>query len=942
VEQIGGYRLESKLGEGGMGAVFRATNPRFPGRVFALKVLTEATDETALERFHREMKALSVATTHPNVVRIFGGTVEGARAFYVMELVQGKPLSSLAYENPFEPVRAARIVRAISDAIAHVHHQGVIHRDLKPANVILEANDTPRILDFGLASMAGEDRLTKTGAFLGTPSYAAPEQLDGRSHEADARADVYALGGVLHFLLTGKAPFEASSDAELLPKVLLNPALPPSKHAPGVPVELDAVCLKALEKEARDRYPTAADFREELDRFLRGDHVLARVPGRREKLVKSLRRHRREVAVVGVALVVLVVAAIVALRIHTQRIERYRGRAESLATTEETEVGEILRALSKGGGSDEVRRAVQEHVKKFRDAVEEGTKIRRELGLDDPTRARSILESGEKLLRRRDEVLGEPPSSRANRERTSSLLIGAARGLAADQADREARWVSALASLAERGSEREPFGEGRLPDPSNKTLGPDLEAAAVGSDALATRAAGLVVDLAIATSDRKRAGEVFEARRAALDPAVRESFERVLAGSLDGEELARKLPEQPAAARRAAGELARRLALLGAPNAIEHPEAADPSVSLELIARRDHPMPHPTVRPEPNDVVKELIALHNDLSVQLGALHTDVFGFVPLATTQAKFEAIRPHFEELVLQALKFDPRDPAALSRAGYTLRQRISTGPFMILTACEAPAQCLYLAMAFNGHDRTITRSGNSLEYLDEAAWEIPWGDFDARLAKDLAEDPLAATIAKDRLTDAAVACQGLYRLDLLARAEDGSVQLDPAARRKLALETVVRLDRLRAIGPDVALPFAARLDRLALPPPLSERLAELELRRAIAFAEEIRAQQDALRADGQGESPQGVSLGFHFHAVLIAAMAAAEDPRAVTIDGGLHFKLYDLAMKIVRGTSLTMKGALNSLDYLAVRNIGKQLHLSLENDPRRHEWRKDFEPQ
>jgi hypothetical protein len=941
VEQIGGYRLESKLGEGGMGAVFRATNPRFPGRIFALKVLTETTDSTSLERFHREMKALSVATTHPNVVRIFGGTVEGARAFYVMELVQGKPLSSLAYENPFEPARAARIVRAIADAIAHVHHQGVIHRDLKPANVILEPNDNPRILDFGLASMAGEDRLTKTGAFLGTPSYAAPEQLDGRSHEADARADVYALGGVLHFLLTGKAPFEASSDAELLPKVLLNPAVAPSKHVPGVPVELDAVCLKALEKEARDRYRTAADFREELDRFLKGEHVLARVPGRREKLVKSLRRHRREVRIVVAAVAVIVLAAGaygVRRSVHLARREADKKiRDEAMRATSEEALREKL-ALLKDADQD-LRHDVEERLEAFRRAANQAFEIKNALGLDSPTRAAdrdtaklvddaadaivgsgSVLEIGERLLARRDEILSVPPADRAVQDRSAKLLLDATVRAASSRDDREGHALAAFAALAGACSEREPFGRGRLPDPTLSSLARDLGVAAAGTDPLAARAAGLLVDLALAAGDAERARAELEKRRAVLTPSDRGSFDRILATKLDPDELARELPAEPAAAVRRAGELARLLALAGAPGAIEHPEVLDASVIVST-ARRDHSRLAPKSH-TPTASDEALSEAATRLERALAALHTDVFKPVPLDAIQKAYDDVKGEQEDLIRRVLLADPRNSQGLVRAGYPLRQRLSTGPFLVLGAVESPGECLFLALAFSSLDREIMRGGNTQEFYDETIWEAPWQTFDARLAASMADDPLATLIPPARLADAAAACGALERLDVLSRAEDGSLQVEPPVRRRLALEALVGLDRLRSLSPSLAAPFAARLDRLALPAPLGERLSELELRRIEACA------QDAL-VDRFLPS---------YNLVLSAAFFAAEDPAARKL--GLHFELYDLAVKIVKTLSPDSLHLHNSLDYVAIRNIGKQLRDSLENDPKRHDWRKDFD--
>src|SRR4051794_27586381 len=159
---IGGYVLEEKLGEGGMGAVFRARHPSFPGVAFAVKVLAvgSTVDATRWARFEREMQLLAALRPHPNLVKIHGGKLEGSRPYYVMELVDGPSLSDLVRRGPLEPRRAVKIIRDVADAVAHIHAQGIIHRDLKPANILLGAGDCPRVCDFGLARTADSNRLT--------------------------------------------------------------------------------------------------------------------------------------------------------------------------------------------------------------------------------------------------------------------------------------------------------------------------------------------------------------------------------------------------------------------------------------------------------------------------------------------------------------------------------------------------------------------------------------------------------------------------------------------------------------------------------------------------------------------------------------------------------------------------------------------------------------
>jgi serine/threonine protein kinase len=268
---IGGYTIEAKIGEGGMGAVYRATRATAPGRVFAIKVLRSAEDEPTqkeLARFAREIKALSAATEHPNVVRILGGSADPKQPWIAMELVAGESLEKLAGGAPLEPARAARIVCDVCDAVAFVHEKGIVHRDLKPANILIEENDNPRVCDFGLARIAEADRLTRSGVILGTVAYSAPEQIEGRGHHADARADVYALGAVLYYTITGCPPFDGRSQAALIKSALQDTPPTPSSLEPAVPKELDAIVAKAMERDIEKRYQTVAALRDDLDAWL--------------------------------------------------------------------------------------------------------------------------------------------------------------------------------------------------------------------------------------------------------------------------------------------------------------------------------------------------------------------------------------------------------------------------------------------------------------------------------------------------------------------------------------------------------------------------------------------------------------------------------------------------------------------------------------------------
>jgi hypothetical protein len=273
-ETIGPYRVVRRLGQGGMGVVYEVTHAEIP-RSLVLKQILGTVGERSLARFLREAEVMA-RVRHVGIVQIhqLGRTAEGP--YPVAELVEGRPLSEVCDEGPVAPERAARITRGVADAVAAVHGAGVLHRDLKPANVMLRKDDSPVLLDFGLARDDQAQRLTKTGEVLGTPAYMSPEQAGGDStRELDERCDVWGLGGILFALLTGEAPFAASSAVELLFKLLNTSPEWPSARGLPVPRGLEAILKKALTRAPSGRYASAAHLRADLDRFLAGQTPLA-------------------------------------------------------------------------------------------------------------------------------------------------------------------------------------------------------------------------------------------------------------------------------------------------------------------------------------------------------------------------------------------------------------------------------------------------------------------------------------------------------------------------------------------------------------------------------------------------------------------------------------------------------------------------------------------
>ncbi len=336
----GRYTLVEVIGEGGMGSVYLAGQTEPVKRQVALKLIKTGMDSRGvLARFDAERQALALMD-HPNIARIYdGGLTPAGQPFFVMELVNGVPLTEYCDKQRLSVPARLELFAAVCQAVQHAHQKGIIHRDLKPGNVLVTEVDgrpTPKVIDFGVAK-ATEVKLTDmsladVGAIVGTPAYMSPEQADPSSMDIDTRTDVYALGVMLYELLTGSPPLDAKqfqrgailemlrmvrevdpprpstklSTADALPSIAANRSIDPARLAKLLQGELDWVVMKALEKDRTRRYETASGFARDVQRYLADEVVEARPPSRGYRLKKFVKRNKGQVIAASLVFLTLV------------------------------------------------------------------------------------------------------------------------------------------------------------------------------------------------------------------------------------------------------------------------------------------------------------------------------------------------------------------------------------------------------------------------------------------------------------------------------------------------------------------------------------------------------------------------------------------------------------------------------------------------------------
>ncbi len=339
---VAGYEILGELGRGGMGVVYAARHLGLKRKV-ALKMILAGSHAgpAQVARFRAEAEAIA-QLQHPNIVQVYDVGAQDGRPFFTLELIDGGSLAQTLNGVPQPAARAAGWVRTLALALDAAHRKGIIHRDLKPSNILLANDGTLKITDFGLAkSLGGDADLTRSELVLGSPSYMAPEQAGGAAKQVGPAADLHALGAILYELMTGRPPFRAATVLETLEQVKTAEPVRPGRLQPGLPRDLETICLTCLRKEPAHRYATAAALAEDLRRFLLREPILARPSGPSER---AWRWCRRKPALAGLlaALALVIIGGFAAVTWKWSEAER-AWKAERLARQQADDRAERIR-----------------------------------------------------------------------------------------------------------------------------------------------------------------------------------------------------------------------------------------------------------------------------------------------------------------------------------------------------------------------------------------------------------------------------------------------------------------------------------------------------------------------------------------------------------------------------------------------------------------------
>jgi predicted Ser/Thr protein kinase len=439
-ERLGKYQLLRELGRGGMGVVYEARDTDLDRKV-ALKLMITPAGADPKEVAHDEERfvqeaQLTAKLKHPNIVTVYEAGILDGRRFIAMELVEGTPFSQWRKESGAPLKGQVAVLRDVALAVHHAHEQGVLHRDLKPRNVLVSPDGHAYVTDFGLAKPLGTKvhaSLTGSGAVVGTPAYMSPEQAQS-GHRVDWRTDIWSLGVMLYEVLTDRTPFTGESPLEILMKVVKDDVVPPSRAASGpaareIDKAIENVCLKALAKRDRDRYPTARAFAEDLTRWISGQQVrtVAPRPARKPSYVRA--------AVLGAALGVLGVGGLT-LAFAARRPSVAEELARARRHMEEENYTEALVAYTLALAKDPDHPEAVEGERRAREALKKRS-LEREQNLRAALEAARL--DAERARREAEEKAREEERALSPQEREALAAQRAAAEERARRAEEEAR-----------------------------------------------------------------------------------------------------------------------------------------------------------------------------------------------------------------------------------------------------------------------------------------------------------------------------------------------------------------------------------------------------------------------------------------------------------------------------------------------------------------------
>jgi len=420
--RVGSYRLQSLLGQGGMGAVYLAIrdDEQFAHRV-AIKILPyTVVSPEAIARFRDERQILA-ALEHPNIVRLLdGGSTDDDLPYLAMEYIEGTTITKYATANTLSIRERIALVREVCSALQHAHRNLVVHRDIKPSNILVDATGTPKLLDFGIAKLltpvteVEREARTRTGLAMFTPEYASPEQV--RNQPVTTATDVYSLGAVLYELVTGRPPLELPANVLDIVRVVseVDPPRPSTVAAAAsrreLAGDLDNIIVKALNKEPARRYGSIEDLDRDLANYLEGLPVEARTTTFGYRTRKFVRRHRVAV-VAAVLMAVSLVAATIVSVVQARRADEQARRADDAAETARMEAERARDEAGKARKAESIAKDAEARLKAQLD----------ELRREQVARTKAETEARDALLRaQKDQILAERESKRARSAETDA------------------------------------------------------------------------------------------------------------------------------------------------------------------------------------------------------------------------------------------------------------------------------------------------------------------------------------------------------------------------------------------------------------------------------------------------------------------------------------------------------------------------------------------